>query len=295
MWREEFGRSLLRVDIEPLPEVPFRPEAKLHALPGLRTIECTGSSARFTRTKAFAADGDDGISIIVSKRCIASQSGREVILGPGDAVAVLHEEPARVTFPGGSFLGVFVPRAALASRLRDVDDNSLRLIRHDTEALRLLVSYVRTVRDTLALMTPEIRRLVMSHIYDLVAMALRSPPATSERGVSAVAAAHLVAMTEYIAAHFQEPELSVAAVANHQGISPRYVQRLLETSGSSFTERVSELRLQRAFELLTNGHDSKRRISDIAFDAGFSDISHFNRLFRRRFGDTPSGVRALRK
>jgi AraC-like DNA-binding protein len=27
-------------------------------------------------------------------------------------------------------------------------------------------------------------------------------------------------------------------------------------------------------------------------EAGFSDISHFNRLFRARFGDTPGGVRA---
>jgi transcriptional regulator GlxA family with amidase domain len=30
----------------------------------------------------------------------------------------------------------------------------------------------------------------------------------------------------------------------------------------------------------------------IGIEAGFSDISHFNRLFRWRFGDTPKGVRA---
>jgi AraC-like DNA-binding protein len=30
---------------------------------------------------------------------------------------------------------------------------------------------------------------------------------------------------------------------------------------------------------------------DIAWSAGFSDISHFNRVFRRRFGETPSSLR----
>ena len=63
----------------------------------------------------------------------------------------------------------------------------------------------------------------------------------------------------------------------------------------SFTERVNELRLQRAFSLLAETRGTERRISDIALDAGFSDISHFNRLFRSRFGDTPRGVRAQRK
>jgi AraC-like DNA-binding protein len=82
-------------------------------------------------------------------------------------------------------------------------------------------------------------------------------------------------------------------VARRQGISPRYLQRLLETSGTSFSARVNELRLQRAFVLLTEPHGRGRRISDIALQAGFSDVSHFNRMFRRRFGDSPSGVRAL--
>ena len=59
----------------------------------------------------------------------------------------------------------------------------------------------------------------------------------------------------------------------------------------SFTERVNELRLQRAFALLIEPHGSARRISDIALEVGFSDISHFNRLFRTRFGVSPRSVR----
>jgi AraC-like DNA-binding protein len=91
--------------------------------------------------------------------------------------------------------------------------------------------------------------------------------------------------------HSGDGEYSVSKVAQSLQISPRYVQRLLETSGRSFTAHVIELRLKYALMLLT-AHCGKDRISDIGLRAGFSDISHFNRLFRTRFGDTPKGVRA---
>jgi AraC-like DNA-binding protein len=93
-----------------------------------------------------------------------------------------------------------------------------------------------------------------------------------------------------MASHFSDPEFSLAKVAQSLGISPRYLQRLLNRSGTSFTAHVTELRLKQAFMLL-----EARDLSDvcnIALQAGFSDISHFNRLFRSRFGDTPKGVRA---
>ena len=43
--------------------------------------------------------------------------------------------------------------------------------------------------------------------------------------------------------------------------------------------------------MLTDSRYLQLAIIDIAFAAGFGDVSHFNRMFRRRFGDTPSGVR----
>jgi AraC-like DNA-binding protein len=61
---------------------------------------------------------------------------------------------------------------------------------------------------------------------------------------------------------------------------------------TSFTAHVTELRLKRALMLLTAQDLSDVCICNIALQASFSDISHFNRLFRSRFGDTPKGVRA---
>jgi AraC-like DNA-binding protein len=44
--------------------------------------------------------------------------------------------------------------------------------------------------------------------------------------------------------------------------------------------------------LLTDPRCRHRSIIDIAYASGFGDVSHFNRTFRSRHGDTPSGVRA---
>jgi AraC-like DNA-binding protein len=108
--------------------------------------------------------------------------------------------------------------------------------------------------------------------------------------LSAVASAQLHAIFDHIGSHFSDPQLSSFKVAQSMGFSTRYLQRLLKTSGTSFTAHVTEVRLKHAF--ITAQDSSDVRICDVALRAGFSDISHFNRLFHSRFGDTPKGVRA---
>jgi AraC-like DNA-binding protein len=44
--------------------------------------------------------------------------------------------------------------------------------------------------------------------------------------------------------------------------------------------------------MLTDPRHLHLPITDIAFAVGFGDVSHFNRMFHKRFGETPSGVRA---
>ena len=119
MWREEFGRGVVRVDIEPLLDLPFRAEATLWSLPGLRTVACAGSAVRFQRTPAMAADGEDSVGLVVNfgRRATASQRGRDVVHGAGDAVPILTHEPAILT--GRNILACLflVPRLRRASTI----------------------------------------------------------------------------------------------------------------------------------------------------------------------------------
>jgi AraC-like DNA-binding protein len=88
-----------------------------------------------------------------------------------------------------------------------------------------------------------------------------------------------------------DPELTAITVANVLGITARYVHLLLEETGARFSHHVLDRRLEKAAALLRDPQWHDRLIIEIAAEAGFTDISHFNRTFRRKFQATPSVMR----
>ncbi len=99
------------------------------------------------------------------------------------------------------------------------------------------------------------------------------------------------AILRVIESRSSDPNLNAITVAEMLGVTPRYVHLLLEDTGKSFTHHVLERRLERAAALLRDPRWRYRKIADIAAEAGFTDLSYFNRAFRRRFGATPSAMR----
>jgi hypothetical protein len=88
------AKGIVHADIEPLSDVPFKAEATLHAIQGLRTLVLKRSAMRFKRSQTSIVDGDDSIGIIVS-RSELSQRGQEIELRGGDAIAILVRSVGR--------------------------------------------------------------------------------------------------------------------------------------------------------------------------------------------------------
>ena len=78
---------------------------------------------------------------------------------------------------------------------------------------------------------------------------------------------------------------SITSLRGMNGTWTRY------ETGSSFTERMLEFRLQKARCMLADRRNDRMRIGDIALACGFNEVSYFNRCFRRRFGASPTQYR----
>ncbi|MDR3468242.1 MAG: helix-turn-helix transcriptional regulator, partial [Xanthobacteraceae bacterium] len=115
------------------------------------------------------------------------------------------------------------------------------------------------------------------------------PDARRDRGGRAV---RLQAIKVDIAENAGKPSFSIDDVASRHGVSPRYIRRLFEGTGTTFSKYTLDMRLALARQMLGNPRHDARSIAAIAFDVGFSDLSYFNRAFRDRFGATPSRYRA---
>ena len=293
--REVHGRLTARVDIEPAPDAPMHYRAVARTLPGLIVSLLSVSPHTVRRTGELLADGSDDVVFVVSPTAgnMVSQLGREVSHIAGDAVLMSTADVLRVDVLGSQVLMLTLPRQRLAPLVPGLEDAFMRPVPRDTEALQLLARYIRTFDDQQSLATPELRSLVVNHVYDLVALALgptRDAAATANgRGVRAV---RLHAIKTEILNSLNRHELSLAGLAARHGVTPRHVQMLFESDGTTFSRFLLDQRLARAHRMLSNPRLAERTISAIAYEAGFGDLSHFNRAFRRRYGETPSDVRA---
>ena len=156
-----------------------------------------------------------------------------------------------------------------------------------------LRSYASVLEDQREFSTPELQRAVVAHLHDLIALTLGASRDAAEVAANrGVRAARLRAVKADIVRHLKDQSFNVTGLAARHGITPRYVQKLFEREGLTFSQFLLDQRLARAHRLLGDPGLSDRTISVIAFECGFGDLSHFNRAFRRRYGETPSDVRS---
>jgi AraC-like DNA-binding protein len=291
---EGMFRHVVGADIVQLGSMPFRGTLDVRRAGRVGVAEISVTSANISRLTHHISDGNDAIVIQLWRYGLAglTQGKHEYgVTSSSGGLIIDNAKPARVFTEGSSqFWTLTIPRDTLAAATRDmagVVGDKLT----DSPAFRLLFKYLEESASN-DLDDPRAAELFGEHIVDLTALALGiegdARKLAQERSAIAVRRAAILREIEHRSG---DHTLSAAAVAILLGITPRYVHLLLEESGQSFTHHVLKRRLDRATALLRDPQWRHRKIADIAAEAGFTDLSYFNRAFRRRYGATPSDIR----
>jgi AraC-like DNA-binding protein len=295
--REIIGRSLMKMRFELRPDVPFNVDMVFRTLPDV--VMATGTCSAMDCLRAPDLIEDDGIvlTIPLSGESILHVRGKEIPIGGNTAALTRTADVARCEIRSASEVINFrFPFSKLASQVVDLEAAAMRPIPVNTEALRLLVHYAAMLKEESWLTDPPLQGMMASHLQDLAVLAIG---ATRDAAVVAsgrgVRAARLRAIKADIVRNLTDRQLSIDTVAGRHGITPRYVSMLFDGEATTFSEFVLAQRLNRVHRMLTDPQFSGRTVSSLAFETGFSDLSHFNRCFRRRYGATPSDVRANSK
>ncbi len=267
-------------------------------LGAVQMMETAGAFGGIARTKsAIVADGQTALSLVINRGptpLMIIQAGREFLMEAGGASLFSEAVPGRFDTPGRvEAITLRIPRTALAGVSRNPEDLVARAIPSATESLRMLASYSRTMMEIGGIEDPQTAAMTGGHIIDLIGLSAGAiGDAERQARQGGLRAGRLHTLLGEIKANFHDPGFSIHQVARKHRVTPRYLQDLLQETGQGFGERVLEMRLALASDLIAKAHVGARKVSDIAFSCGFNDVSYFHRCFRKRFGMTPADARA---
>ena len=217
-----------------------------------------------------------------------TQRGYEQICAPGDLALADTTEPFDIANGHDFKLFCFaVPRRLLPKAMLDRPRLNLSATEAGRALSRTLAGYAELCLSDCPL--PKTSALAGSHVIDLISHA---PETLTDMSVERVHVPVLLSMMlSHIDRHSDDPELGAAKLAAKFRCSERYVHRLFATTSRSVGEHVNGKRIVACTRDLLDRNSRHRTVAEIAFAAGFRDISHFNRLFKRCNGMAPREFR----
>ncbi len=237
------------------------------------------------RTRAKISRLDSPMFILMQLRVGTvglQQSGREVRVGPGECVFIDGTEPYELQCPHPTkAMALRLPADWLKGWIAQPERHAGQLFSAGGWSSALCAAVASLNIDSCDRMALP-RDAIADPIATLLKLAMGPEPEASPQ--------QPVLFNELMSTlrnRFHESDLSPKIVAGEHGICTRSVHYVFSRARTTFVERLMELRLARAHEILSNTHLYDLPVAEVAARCGFADPSHFARRFRRRFGQSP--------
>lgn len=285
--------SIANIELCPVDKHPPVIETKLRLLPGISIGLVKTSAAIVRRRDKHIQDGNDDFSLLLNPQGRSPWSASIERTGdfnctPGTGFFSYNDRPGILNFQAvqthvlnisfsRKLFEPFISRIDCKTHTR-LDDNIVPLL------IRSALDFMsEDPLDPLDFLDQ------LNQLVDLSSLAAGVHPDyklhARQHGLKK---ARMKAVKDDILAHYYRGDLSLDWIAKRHCISPSYIRSMFEQEGSSFTEYLLNIRLQKAFDCLRNQQNSALTVTDIAYNVGFNNPSWFYRAFKQRFQAAPA-------
>lgn len=296
VWREVICEAFGALDPQrsSMDDPKFSGRVRLTKLDAIRcaTVEAPAHVVRRERSE-IRRDPQEAFFVNLQLRgsCGIRQADQELIVKPGDFVVLDLTRPYTIDVrPDFSIICLRFPRERLLPFIAEPKGLVGFVGRAQTAPGRIAASFIRELWANGEQVTDVAAGRLGDVLAELIGVAVTGERETIRQSETA----RLLSARSFIRRHLGEADLSPAEVAKELRVSVRTLHKLFEHSEQSFAECVRYERLERCAADLRNPCD-KRTISQIAWRWGFSDTSHFSRLFKLAYGRSPRAFRHEKK
>lgn len=225
-----------------------------------------------------------------------AQDGREGTLGPGDFTCLDGTRPyTAIQDDNHAQLVLHMQRDQWVRRFGQTEQLAGRAVRANTPMGTLAANTLQQILSVMEDAQPHTAERLIEVSLSLIIAAfgdlIANPEARQRTGRMAL----LRRAKMFIDENFQHPDLNPRRVADALGISERYLQDLFHDEEMTAGKWIWETRLEKCRQRLSDPLFAGQSISEIAFNCGFRNFSHFSHRFKTAFSMTASECRRLQQ
>ncbi len=232
------------------------------------------------------------LKLQIDGESVTRQSGREAKLSAGDFTLCDSLRPYEMLCAvDNRVLVLAIPEILLRRHVASPEKLTAVAMCGRTGTSGLLSGFLLTLwrqfpEGTDPLVTPHIGQAVLNLLAGAYAAA---PPAHSAR--PSMAALHRVRILAHVEKHLADPDLTPARIADACHIKLHYLRKLFAEEDETLVKLILRRRLEECARSLSADGRDHRTVTDIAFALGFNNATYFGRVFRERYGLTPTQFR----
>jgi len=294
-WQDAVAELFVALEATTEDRQAFRMQVQRTMLGEVMCARNASAQQHLSRTPALIARGSEdcvGVLLIESGSTVVIQNDRQTRVEPGHFVLFDTFRSYELENSVGSEQIVFqVPREMILNRIGPVGHYTATPFSSERPVHRMTYDFLRTLAHNAADMAPELTQRLMAQGLDLLALSLLDGQHTKVLSPSSHRSTLLYRVKACIKQHLSDSDLSLDSVGARLGISGRYVNSLLADEQTSFRHYLLASRLERCAQDLSLSAQAHRRIGEIAYAWGFNDLAHFSRVFKARYGKSPTDWR----